>query len=108
MISVFQIDVASEDETAFDDLVQNNLAKAINQQTDRFGALQTVHVLKGDVQGSSNTYIAIIGINGLGFSFKRAFNDVGFPASMKVTELGPGAYHQLAKWPDKAPDIDPI
>lgn len=106
MISIFQIEVASEDEAVFDDLFGTKLGEIVNLRVDRFGVLETVHVLKGDVQGSMNTtYIVIAGINGLPFSFGRAFKDNGFPASMKVTELGPGAYHELAKWPEKAPDI---
>jgi hypothetical protein len=105
-ISVFQIEVAPEDEAVFDELFVTKLAETVSTRVDRFGVLETVHVLKGDVQGSTNTYVVIAGINGLGFSFARAFKDVGFPASMKVTELGPGAYDQVAKWPDKAPDID--
>lgn len=107
MISLFQIDVAAEDEAAFDQLMTDKLAQTVNLEVNRLGVLETVHVLKGDVQGSSNTYIAIVGIDGLGFPFDRAFKDMGFPASMKVTDLGPGAYHQLAKFPDTAPDVDP-
>jgi hypothetical protein len=107
MISVFQIEVAPEDEKIFDDLVENKLAEIVDTKVDRFGVLAAVHVLKADVQGSTNTYIVIAGINGLGLSFNRVFNDSGFPASMKVTGLGAGVYHQVAKWPNTAPDIDP-
>jgi len=106
MITVFQIEVAPEDEAVFDDLFGNKLAEIVNLRVDRFGALETVHILKGDVQGSTNTYIVIAGINGLGFSFSRAFKDIAFPASMKISDVG-GAYHQLSKWPDKAVDIEP-
>ena len=107
MISVFQVDVAPADEAAFDELVENKLAEVVNLEVNRLGVLKTVHVLKGDVQGSSNTYIVVVGIDGLGFSFNRAFKNVGFPASIKVTDLGPGAYHQVGKFPDRAPDIEP-
>ncbi len=106
MITVFQIEVAHEDETVFDNLFVDRLADIINSKVDRFGKLEAVSVLKGDVQGSTNSYIVIAGINGLGLAFDRAFKDSGFPASMKVTVLGPGAYHQVAKWPNTAPDID--
>ncbi|HTR13274.1 MAG TPA: hypothetical protein VMI72_08490 [Roseiarcus sp.] len=105
MISVFQVDVAQGDEAALDDILENNLAEVVNSVVDRFGRLETVHILKGDVEGASNTYIIIAGINGLGFPFERAFKKEAFPASLKVNALA-GAYHQVAKWPDMAPDLD--
>jgi hypothetical protein len=107
MISVFQVDVAPGDEPNFDELIANKLAQAVNLEPNRVGVPQTVHVLKGDVQGSSNKYIFIVGISGLGLPFDRVFKDAGFPASMKVTALAPGAFHQVTKFPDKAPPIEP-
>src|SRR5436190_18339946 len=107
MISVFQVDVAPEDEAAFDELLANELTQGVNLEPNRVGVPQTFHVLKGDVQGSSNKYIVIVGISGLGLPFDRVFKDVKFPASMKVTSLAPGAFHQVAKFPDKAPAIEP-
>ncbi|HVP99164.1 MAG TPA: hypothetical protein VMS87_07930 [Roseiarcus sp.] len=105
MISVFQVDVAEGDEAALDDILENKLADVVSTRVDRFGRLETVHVLKGDVEGASNTYIIIAGISGLGLSFERAFKTEAFPASLKVTALA-GAYHQVAKWPDTAPELD--
>ena len=104
MISVFQIEVGTEDEAAFDSLFQTKLSGIINAGVDRFGQVKTIQLLKGDAKGSTSTYIVVVGIDGLGMSFGRVFSDAGFPASIKVTALS-GAYHQTAKWPDTAPDI---
>lgn len=113
MISVFQVTVAPEDATAFDDLVIHKLADNVFTIPTRFGLLRKVYVLKSEGPPSSTTYVVIAQSSNFAFPFKEVFlRDAVFPASMKVTgiptstnDVVPGAFDQAAKWPSDAPDI---
>lgn len=97
MICLFKVEVElGADEAAMDLIVQDRLSEIVDPKIDRHGALRSVEVCKGDTEGSTNTYVVIADIDGVGLSFGRVFKDPGFPTSLKVTDLG--AYASIAIW----------
>jgi hypothetical protein len=85
---------AGQDEAAFDKTIGTRLHEIINQRLDRFGKVQSVSILKSDVAGSTNKYIVIGLIDGLGMQLVRILDTTNFPQSTKVTELG--SYVEIA------------
>src|SRR5271166_540580 len=91
-----QLELTAEDEAAFDSTVTRRLSEIVNKKGDRAGMLLDVSILKSDITGSTNKYIAICVIDGVPMGFSRMFMTTEFPPSIQVTVLG--SYRNLAQW----------